>query len=318
MYSDYIITVDENGEPYIAHAFGIGSWIKRVVKYDKKEPDGKGGWRYYYNTAKRKAGTAAKKAWGSKAGRWIDSHDAGITERIMANRLSRKSKKASRKGYNDDAMAYSKRSAELRRESKSEREAAKEAIKRLLSRNSDKKVVNLGEYTVVYPNPDTMEQNPDKTEQNRPSSHQKKVTGIAEKGSIYKRGEGLGTKLDSPVHGSFRQDSKTELNKDPKADSSAYYAKREDEASIRKQEREFAKLDDRWRNLIREQSKIRNSSEVKNAWERYSRYIDKYGKNSSQAKWAEQEYIKVTKPIRDIEEELRVVWEQRNHQPYPR
>ena len=182
MYSDYIITIDENGEPYIAHAFGIGSWIKRVVKYDKKEPDGKGGWRYYYNTVKRKAGTAAKKAWGSKAGRWIDSHDAGITERIMANRLSRKAKRASRKGYNDDATAYSKRSAELRRESKSEREAAKEAIKRLLSRNGDKKVVNLGEYTVVYPNPDTVEQNPDKTEYNRPTSHQKNVTGTAKDG----------------------------------------------------------------------------------------------------------------------------------------
>lgn len=165
MTKDYIIMVDENGEPYIAHAFGNGSWIKRVVKYDKKEPDGKGGWRYYYNTVKRKAGTAAKKAWGSKAGRWIDSHDAGITERIMANRLSRKSKRASKKGYNDDAMAYSKRSAELRREAKSEREATKEKLKALLNKDKDKD-----------------KETSSSTSLNRPTSHKKNVTGTAKDG----------------------------------------------------------------------------------------------------------------------------------------
>lgn len=130
MYNDYIITVDENGEPYIAHAFGIGSWIKRVVKYDKKEPDGKGGWRYYYNTVKRKAGTAAKKAWGSKAGRWIDSHDAGITEEIMRRRLHRKAKKAFKNNDGASARRYSHRAAELRDEAKSERDATKESIRR--------------------------------------------------------------------------------------------------------------------------------------------------------------------------------------------
>lgn len=165
MTKDYIIMVDENGEPYIAHAFGNGSWIKRVVKYDKKEPDGKGGWRYYYNTVKRKAGTAAKKAWGSKAGRWIDSHDAGITERIMANRLSRKSKRASKKGYNDDAMAYSKRSAELRREAKSEREATKEKLKALLNKDKDKETSS-------------------STSLNRPTSHKKNVTGTVKEDSL--------------------------------------------------------------------------------------------------------------------------------------
>ena len=199
MYNDYIITVDENGEPYIAHAFGIGSWIKRVVKYDKKEPDGKGGWRYYYNTVKRKAGTAAKKAWGSKAGRWIDSHDAGITERIMANRLSRKAKRASRKGYNDDAMAYSKRSAELRRESKSEREAAKKKLKGLVYKDSgwqisEKEGTPLEKWYIEHFGKQAYQDfidnfNKDKetsssSSSNRPTSHQKNVTGTAKEDSL--------------------------------------------------------------------------------------------------------------------------------------
>lgn len=131
MYNnDYIIAVDENGQPYIAHANGEGSWLNRAVKYIKKEmgPDGK--MRYYYNTAKRKAGTAAKKAWGSKAGRWIDSHDAGITERIMEKRLTRKGRKAYKSGNREDAMRYSRRANELRKEGRDEMRAAKENVRK--------------------------------------------------------------------------------------------------------------------------------------------------------------------------------------------
>lgn len=129
MYNnDYIIAVDENGQPYIAHANGEGNWLNKAVKYIKKEmgPDGK--MRYYYNTAKRKAGTAAKMAWRSKAGRWIDSHDAGITERIMEKRLIRKGKKAYKSGNREDAMRYSRRANELRKEGRDEMRAAKENI----------------------------------------------------------------------------------------------------------------------------------------------------------------------------------------------
>ena len=330
MYNNYIIAVDENGSPYIAHAKGEGSWINKAVQYVRKVPLGNGKFRYFYNTTKQKAKTAAKKAWGSKAGRWIDEHDAGITERIMANRLSRKSKKASKKGYHDDAMAYSKRSSELRKESRDERNAAKERIKRLLTSESgwhEAEGTPLEDWYTEHFGPQAYNEfiesfNKDKessinSKSSRPTGHQKNITGSAKKGSVYKRGEGLGVNSDSKVHGSFKQDSENGQRKNPKADSSAYYSKREDAEAMRKRDRELAQLGDRWKALIKEESKIRTSPKVKQAWERYSRYLDKYGKGSSQAKWAEEEYYKLTEPIRDIEAELRKVWEQTNHQKYP-
>ena len=266
MYSDYIITVDENGEPYIAHWFGLGHKNPpRNHKYVAKIKTPR-GIRYFYTNADLKAYYFNQRVKNKIKGLFSQKKPSlspeGIENTITENIIT----------------------------------------ENIITENTSKK---------------DSKKDSNSNDNNRPSSHKKKVTGTAEKGSIYKRGDGLGLKTDSSVHGSFQQDSKTGSNKDPKADSSAYYAKREDEASIRKKEREFAKLGDRWRDLIREERKIRNSSKVKNAWERYSRYIDKYGKNSSQAKWAEQEYIKVTKPIRDIEEELRDVWEQTNHQPCP-
>lgn len=256
MTKDYIITVDENGEPYIAHWFGLGHRNppknhKYVAKIETPR-----GLRYFYTNADLKA---------------------YYFNQMVKNKIKGSFSRKKNQSQSQSQSSSQQSTATVDHEINTETSANK----------------------------------------NRPSSHKKNVTGVAKKGSIYKRGEGLGMTSDSPIHGSFRQDSKTGSNKDPKADSSAYYAKREDEASIRKKEREFAKLGDRWRDLIREERKIRNSSKVKNAWERYNRYRDKYGKNSSQSKWAEQEYIKVTKPIRDIEEELRDVWEQTNHQPYP-
>lgn len=145
MYNnDYIIAVDENGQPYIAHAFGDkvkaawGSIKGTATKYKDKIPIGNGKFRYVYDTVKRKAGTAAKMAWRSKAGRWIDSHDAGITEEIMRKRLKRKFKSAVKKGDYQNAGRYGRRAAELRDEARGEREAAKASIRRRAESVRDK------------------------------------------------------------------------------------------------------------------------------------------------------------------------------------
>ena len=47
MNNDYIIAVDETGQPFIAHASGIGSWKNKAVKYIKKIKDG-AKTRYFY------------------------------------------------------------------------------------------------------------------------------------------------------------------------------------------------------------------------------------------------------------------------------
>lgn len=149
MYNnDYIIAVDENGSPYIAHAYatdGKGSNTRRgfknafsgfkvkwgsntgnTPKYKEKIPLGNGKFRYVYEEAKK----AAKKAWGSKAGRWIDEHDAGISERLMARRASRKAKQSAKSGDRDATKYYARRSRELNQESARENKAAKESIRR--------------------------------------------------------------------------------------------------------------------------------------------------------------------------------------------
>lgn len=131
MYNnDYIVAIDENGQPYIAHAFGDraraawGSLKGTATKYKEKIPLGNGKYRYVYEQAKK----AAKKAWGSKAGRWIDEHDAGISEEIMRQRAKRKSRAAFKKGDATTARQYAHRAAELRDEAKSERERAKRTL----------------------------------------------------------------------------------------------------------------------------------------------------------------------------------------------
>ena len=48
MTGNYIIAVDENGQAYIAHASGIGSWKNKAVKYIKKIKDGNRT-RYFYS-----------------------------------------------------------------------------------------------------------------------------------------------------------------------------------------------------------------------------------------------------------------------------
>ena len=132
--NDYIVLVDENGQPYIAHAFGDG--VKNYIsnrkehKYKQRFDNywGPGKHAYAYTDAEvklysagRRIGNAAKNA-AKKAGRYIDDHDAGLTERMQAGRLSRQSRRASRKGYHDDATEYANRAAELRRQSREEYE----------------------------------------------------------------------------------------------------------------------------------------------------------------------------------------------------
>lgn len=48
MVGNYIIAVDENGQPYIAHTFGMGSWKNKAVKYIEKIKDGNHT-RYFYS-----------------------------------------------------------------------------------------------------------------------------------------------------------------------------------------------------------------------------------------------------------------------------
>ena len=78
-YNDYIVLVDENGSPYIAHRQEEGSgggaggnlrtkgfkrtwntWKNRVTKYKDKIPLGNGKFRYVYDDVKKKAGNARK------------------------------------------------------------------------------------------------------------------------------------------------------------------------------------------------------------------------------------------------------------------
>ena len=141
MYNnDYIIAVDENGQPYIAHANAAGGadgagrapWgsnTGRKPLYKAKEFIN-GKLRYIYDTGKK----VGKKAWGSKAGRWIDEHDAGISERLMANYYRRKGKKADKSGRHQDAENYRSRAMSLYREGKDESSAARERLRSLTTR----------------------------------------------------------------------------------------------------------------------------------------------------------------------------------------
>ena len=117
MYNnDYIIAIDENGQPFIAHAYATdnkgrnsargrrnawGALTGRAVRYIDKVRTKSCKIRYIYPEMVNKAKNAAKRAWGSKAGRWIDEHDAGTSERLMARRASRKAKQSAKRGsYN--------------------------------------------------------------------------------------------------------------------------------------------------------------------------------------------------------------------------
>ena len=149
MYNnDYIIAVDENGQPYIAHAFGDGirkKWGEltgRATTYVQKIKRPDGTFRYIYDTAKK----AGKKAWGSKVGRFIDEHDAGVSERLMARRASRKAKQSAKKGDRDAAKYYARRSRELNQESAAERNRAKRTVDAARQKAYDKTVGRVKDY----------------------------------------------------------------------------------------------------------------------------------------------------------------------------
>lgn len=98
-----------------------------------------------------------------------------------------------------------------------------------------------------------------------------------------------------------------------------FYSQKDYETYLRLKDKNDSELDERYTELIKKQEKLKRSlkSKEESAWERLGRYIDKYGKHSSQAKWAEREFIKVMQPVRDIEAELHRIWELRNGQEYP-
>lgn len=144
--NDYIVLMDENGTPYLAHAYatdgkgsnrmagirnafkGFAPWGSKTGnthKYKEKIPLGNGKFRYVYEQAKK----AAKKAWGSKAGRWIDEHDAGLSERLMSGVYGRKKRRAQKSGDRDAASYYSKRQQALKYEGRREGKAAKDAVR---------------------------------------------------------------------------------------------------------------------------------------------------------------------------------------------
>lgn len=141
MYNnDYIIGVDENGQPYIAHSWlgdkaraAWGSLKNHKPKYISKEYVN-GKVRYIYERAK----AGAKRAWGSKAGRFIDEHDAGISEKLMEKRALRKAKQQAKKGNRGAEKYYAHRAMQLHQESAKERQAAKEAVKSKYNKTKDK------------------------------------------------------------------------------------------------------------------------------------------------------------------------------------
>ena len=145
MYNnDYIIAVDENGQPFIAHAYatdGKGENYGRGVRnartlggklhaYLQKVKTKTGKWRYLYTPEEVAAlgRRAAKKAWASKAGRFIDEHDAGLSERLMANRQRRKAKQADKAGRHQEAEERRAKAMSLYRESKDEGARAKRTL----------------------------------------------------------------------------------------------------------------------------------------------------------------------------------------------
>ena len=125
--NDYIVLIDENGQPYIAHAFGdrIKNYAsnrknhKYIQRFDNYWGPGKHAYAYsqaevkMYN-AGRRLGKGAK-----KAAQWLDDHDAGLTERVQARSLERKANRVGKKDR-DAGNALAVEAARLRRQSRDE------------------------------------------------------------------------------------------------------------------------------------------------------------------------------------------------------
>lgn len=126
--NDYVILVDENGTPYIAHGeryqqFKNNLKNSRAVKYLARFPNfyGMGKTAYAYTEQQLrnlrngggKAATAVQNT-AKKAAKYVDDHDAGLTERIQANRLHRQSLRAGRKGDTNKAAALEREAGRQR------------------------------------------------------------------------------------------------------------------------------------------------------------------------------------------------------------
>ena len=133
-YDDYIILVDENGRPYIAHGeryqvFKSALRNSRPVKYIEKFPNfyglGKTAYAYteeaarYMRNIGRSAGRKVKGA-ANKAAKFVDDHDAGLTERIQSRSYSRQAKRAAKRGNHDEFNDLATQAAKYAKQSREE------------------------------------------------------------------------------------------------------------------------------------------------------------------------------------------------------
>lgn len=132
--NDYVILVDENGTPYIAHGeryqrFKNNLKNSRAVKYLARFPNfyGMGKTAYAYTEQQlrnlrnggRKAATAVQNT-AKKAAKYVDDHDAGLTEAIGARAAQRRVNRALHKGDTEAAEKNARKAYRLREQSRRE------------------------------------------------------------------------------------------------------------------------------------------------------------------------------------------------------
>lgn len=136
--NDYVILVDENGTPYIAHAFGdrFRTMMNRrknhkyIQRFDNYWGPGKHA--YAYTNAEVKLYSAGRRAKNAvkKAAKYVDDHDAGLTEAIQARSARRKKNRAIKTGDTQGISKYTRQEGRLREQSRQERNAAANTIRR--------------------------------------------------------------------------------------------------------------------------------------------------------------------------------------------
>ena len=133
-YDDFVVLIDENGQPFIAHGeryqrFRSALRNSRPVKYLEKFPNlynnGRAAYAYteeqvrqmrnYARGLGRKAKGAAK-----KAAKFVDDHDAGLTERMQSRKYARQAKRASKRGNRDEFNDLATQSAKYARQAREE------------------------------------------------------------------------------------------------------------------------------------------------------------------------------------------------------
>lgn len=140
--NDYVILVDENGTPYIAHGeryqrFKNNLKNSRAVKYLARFPNfyGMGKTAYAYTEQQlrnlrnggRKAANTVKNT-AKKAAKYVDDHDAGLTEAIGARVAQRRVDRANRRGDTETAEKNARKAYRLREQSR--REYNKSGVKK--------------------------------------------------------------------------------------------------------------------------------------------------------------------------------------------